>query len=112
MASKFASLAAMFAVLVSQPPAAKAFIVPPAPGSVNALMDCVDDHLDLFNADSRGAPAAIAASLSGDGARLVFQTCRDSSHNTHYFVRAPHSHKNGVCRTFQEEIFPAADRIR
>lgn len=106
MASKFAPLAAAFALLVSQPPAAKAYIVPSRPGTVQALMDCFGQR--TFSANSPDAPEIIASHFSGDGARLVFRNCRDTDENTHYFVRAPHASQNGVCRIFEEEIFPAS----
>ena len=106
------SLATAFAFLVTQAPVAKAFVVPSRPGTVQALMDCFDHK--IFNADSRDAPVNVASSFSGEGARLVFSTCRDAEDNTHYFVRAPRPNRNGVCRAFEEEIFPAtaSDQIR
>ena len=111
MPSKFASLIAAFVLFANQPPAAQAFVVAP-PGTVQALMDCPDRK--MFNSDSRDAPAIIASRLSGEGARLVFSTCQDADGNTHYFVRAPRSNRNGVCRAFEEQIFPAtaSDRVR
>jgi len=105
-------LVAVFVLLVTQAPVAKAYIVPPPTGTVEALMDCFDS--EKFNSDSRDAPAIIASSLRGEGARLAFRTCHDFDANTHYYVRAPRPKWNGVCRAFEEEIFPAAasDRVR
>src|SRR5579859_1592625 len=105
-------LAPAFTLLVSQPPVATAFVVPSRPGTGQALMDCFDHK--TFNSDSPDAPANVALSLSREGAALIFSTCRDAEDNMHYFVRAPRPQQNGVCRAFEEEIFPAtaSDQIR
>ena len=105
-------LAAAFALLVTQSHVARAFVVPSRPGTVQALMDCFDRK--IFSSDTPDAPVNVASSLSGEGALLVFITCRDAEDNMHYFVRASHPNRNDVCRAVEEEIFhaTASDQIR
>lgn len=82
----------------------RAFVVPPRPGTVQALMDCSDQK--TYDARSSDAPAAIAASFAGKGASLAFRTCRDTDRNVHYFLREHLPGRNGVCRSLEKEIFP------
>jgi hypothetical protein len=98
-------LAGMLACLLAFG-SAMAFVVPSRPGTVNALMDCFDER--LFNAQSRDAPAAVAAAFAGQGSKLAFRTCRDTDRNIHYFLREPRPNPNGVCRTFEKEVFIGA----
>ena len=105
----FSTLAAAGLVATGTP--AVAFVVPSPPGSVQALMDCFDER--LFSAQSANVPPAIAASFRGQGAKLAFRTCRDADRNIHYYLREPRPNRNGVCRTFEKEVFlgSASDRV-
>lgn len=73
------------------------------PHTANALTYCPDSR--LFSAANAEAPDIIAASFNGEGKRVAFRTCRDGDGNTHYFIREPRPNRNGVCRTFEQEVF-------
>jgi hypothetical protein len=91
----------LIASIASFPSAA--FEVPSPSGSVQALMDCFDEQ--LFGAQTPNAPPEIAASFNGHGAQIAFRTCRDADRNIHYFIREHRPNPNGVCRTFEAEVF-------
>jgi hypothetical protein len=79
-----------------------------ADGTATALQ-CIGGE-KIYGAASRDAPALIARSLAGDGKRFAFRTCTDAEGNTHYFIREPRPNRDGVCRAFQNEIFPGTEQ--
>jgi hypothetical protein len=78
------------------------------PHTAGALMLC--DGYKSYAPHDNGAPGIIARSLVGPGAILTFRTCRDADGNTHYFVRKPRPNRSGLCRVFEDELFPGRDR--
>ena len=74
------------------------------PDSLAALRDCSGSPA-LYSAESSDAPAIVASAVAKS--RLVFRTCLDGSKNTHYFVRELRRQHAGVCRAYEEEVFPA-----
>ncbi len=74
--------------------------------TVQALAYCESDH--YYNPATADAPAIIAKSFEGPGKQVTFRTCTDVDGNTHYFVRKARPNRNGICRVFEEEIFPGS----
>lgn len=93
------------AILATLPIAAHAMVVNYVP-----RVSCTPNK--VYDASSHtGAPLLIEkaiGTLSGDSAKLGFATCRDEYKNLHYFLREPRPNHRGVCRQYQQEIFPAA----
>jgi hypothetical protein len=56
--------------------------------------------------------AASPPSPTGMPPGTEISTCKDRQENIHYFLRAPRPNRDGVCRVYEEEIFPGgpADR--
>jgi len=77
--------------------------------TLQALSFCHDDE-HLYSAESRAAPSTIAASFKGQGKVLVFRTCKDVDGNVHYFMRKPRPNRSGVCRVFEDEVFPGTKK--
>ena len=75
--------------------------------TANALTYCLDSK--LYSMHSTAAPSIIANSFAGDGKQVAFRTCQDGDGNTHYFIRKPRPNRNGVCRVFEDEVFPGTD---
>ena len=80
------------------------------PHTANALTYCTGDK--FYSAHSTDAPSIIANSFAGDGKQVAFRTCQDGDGNIHYFIRKPRPNRNGVCRTFEDEVFPGTDSDR
>ena len=94
----------LFLLLAPRPGEAEVII---HPHTANALRYCVGDK--IYSVHSTGAPSVIAASFAGDGKQVAFRTCQDGDGNSHYFIRKPRPNRNGVCRTFEDEVFPGTD---
>ena len=100
-----ASLCFLFLLLSRGPADAQVSIQLHTAGS---LSDC--EGSTLYSARSTNAPAIISSSFGGEGKRLAFRTCRDADGNTHYFIREPRPNRNGVCRVFENEVFPGPSK--
>lgn len=90
---------------VTQPAFAQ-FVVPPH--TVQALGTC--DVERIYNSQSANTPSLIAHSFRGQGSSVTFRVCTDRDQNTHYFIRKPRPNRNGICRVFEEELFPGNER--
>jgi hypothetical protein len=101
------SLCCLFLLLAPNPGETEVII---HPHTANALRYCVGDK--IYSVHSTGAPSIIAASFAGDGKQVAFRTCQDGDGNIHYFIRKPRPNRNGVCRTFEDEVFPGTDGDR
>jgi hypothetical protein len=74
------------------------------PHTAGAMQMCGDSQ--FYDSRSPNAPKIIANSFRGKGSVLTFRVCKDADANTHYFVREPRPIRNGICRTFEVELFP------
>lgn len=71
---------------------------------------------EVYDASHReGAPPLVGkalAALSGPSAKLGFAVCKNAYGNLHYFLRQPRPNRHGVCRQYEEEIFPVATKAK
>jgi hypothetical protein len=95
-------LALLICSAASATPALAQFVM--QADTVGAMQQCGDSK--FYNSRSPNAPAIIKNSFKGQGSVLTFRVCKDADSNTHYFVRKPRPNRNGICRIFEQELFP------
>jgi|GEM_PF-2895421 len=71
--------------------------------SAQALRQC--GQSTFYTAQSPGSIPRIVETLTGDDHKLVFRVCTDMERNQHIFLREPRANRNGVCRSFEREVF-------
>jgi hypothetical protein len=87
---------------------AQAQLIAPPHHTLQSLTTCDGNH--FYASQSARSPSRIAKSFEGKGALVAFRTCTDADGNTHYFVLEPRPNRNGVCRTYEHELFPGGDQ--
>jgi hypothetical protein len=97
--------AALLLLVVVQPVFGQIVI---RPHTAQALASCGDEH--FFNSRTANPPAIVAHSFRGQGSVVTFRICTDVEGNTHYFIRKPRPNRNGICRVFEQELFPGTEQ--